>query len=930
MRTDRSRLARPRRWLSLRGDQGRPRRVAEVTPEDLGVHRSRFGAGGHSPYVRREADEAIAEALRDDGRRVVVVSGPRLAGATRALAHAAQEVLGDHVVVAFLDDPDVELADMIAAAGAVAGAAGGATGPGTAGGDTGSGTALWLDRLSARRYTELARTGADRLPDGLRILAVADSTLVRGLRVPADAQRAMRAHGAPIELGPMTESERRRLRAETAYADPGLQARLDADDGTLLLGRLLVDLAPFRADLAPGTSANRTALLRAATDWRRIDPPKRLTWDDLERLYRAYRQELTGAPQSAGVSAIGCEAALKWAARPTHQRPALVEERSDESGTYYSPHPLLAVVADDSGQDCAWPVADPMWEHGDTRFEGDARRDIGYAAIEAKALTAAQRLLSHTDTRMDPVVLLYLGQVLMDSGDLDAARHWFTRVADQGEGAPDTVPLAYFVLGGLEDARDDAEAARRWWALAIDSGHAEWAPEAMVSLGELDWRQGDTESARRWWTRAAGVGEGRTGGADGSVANGSGPGGGAPADSGEPGESGEPGTVASDAAASAMYNLAVLEHRAGDLAAARDWYTYASASGVVDVAAKAMVDLGTLARERGDVDGARTWWDRAARSGDPAAAPRAKARLDALDRVEAPDRTETPNRMDGPEQADALARADEPNRMRAAAGDQGGRPEPSADPSTSTGRPVVPAHSGDARNSGAPEETGARQDASGRASGDSDHTSEDISAELPTDPRALLDLGESAAARGEADAARDLLTRAAESGDPDVAPRAMNRIGALERDLGEIHEARGWYIRAVKTKHADLAPRSLLDLGMLDHRRGWFENARTWFGHVVGTGHAEAAPHALYLLARLEQEQDETEEAREWFIRAAESEHAEWAPRAMVDLGELEHRRGDTEAARSWWDRAAESGHAESAARARAALDALDGPADRP
>ncbi|KOX24198.1 tetratricopeptide repeat protein [Nocardiopsis sp. NRRL B-16309] len=914
MSTDRSRTARPRRWLSLRGDQGRPRRFAEVTPEDLGVHRAAFGPGGNAPYVRREADEAIEEALRDDGRRVVVVSGPRLAGSTRALAHAAREVLGDHVVVAFLDDPDVALAAMIAAAAAITGSAGGPA----------PGTVLWLDRLSARRYAELARIDAARLPGGLRILAVADSALVRGLRVPAEVEGAMRAHGVPIELGPMTESERRRLRAGADYADPALQAVLDADDGTLLLGRLLVDLAPFRADLRPGSSANRTALLRAVTDWRRIDPPKRLTWDDLERLYRAYRQELTGAPQSAGVSAIGCEAALKWAARPTRERPALVEERSDESGTYYSPHPLLAVVADDAGQDCAWPIADPMWEHGDTRFEGDARRDIGYAAIEAKALTAAQRLLSHTDTRMDPVALLYLGQVLMDSGDLDAARHWFVRVADQGGGGPDTVPLAYFVLGGLEDARDDAEAARRWWRLAIDSGHAEWAPEAMVSLGELDWRQGDTESARRWWIRAAGAGEGQAGeDGRGSVAHG--------AASGTPGAgtqaaAGESGTVASDAAASAMYNLAVLEHRAGDLDAARGWYQHASASGIVDVAAKAMVDLGTLDRERGDVDGARTWWERAARSGDPTAAPRAKARLDELNR-----------RVAVSEGAAA------PRGSVADAGPHVGQPMDS-------GRAGVPGDTvslgevGVAGEAEAPREENAPASreigVAGEAGVPSGETasapgeagpSGGTAADVPTDPRALLDLGQSAAERGEADVARDLLTRAADSGEPEVAPRAMNRLGALEEGLGEIHEARGWYIRAVKSKHPDLAPRSLLELGMLDHRQGWVENARTWFGHVVRTGHAEAAPHALYLLARVEQEQGEMDEARAWFARASGSKHGEWAPRAMADLAELEDRSGDPGAARTWWDRAAASGHAESAARARAALDAASqDPDDHP
>jgi TPR repeat protein len=1051
----------------LRGDQGRPRRFAEVTPEDLGAHRSAFGTGGHSPYVRRDADEAIADTLRDDGRRVVVVSGPRLAGTTRSLAHAARAVLGDHLVVAFLDDPDVTLAAMVAAAGALTGPADGAA----------PGTVLWLDRLSARRYTELARTDAAALPPGLRILAVADAALVRSLRVPTEAERAMLAHGTPIDLGRVTEAERRRLRAGTDFADPGLQARLDADDGTLLMGRLLVDLEPFRADLRPGTSANRTALLRAVADWRRVDPPRRLTWDDLELLYRSYRQELTGEPQSAGVAAIGCEAALKWAARPTAERPALVEERSDESGTYYSPHPLLAVVADEPGRDWAWPVADSMWEHADARFAGEERRDIGYAAIEAKASTAARRLLGHADTRVDPVALLGLGQELMDAGDLDAARHWFARVAEQGDGDADTVSLAYFVLGGLEDAREDAGAARRWWGLAIESGHAEWAPEAMVSLGELDWRQGNEDSARRWWVRASGIGKGGIG----PGAPGRGPGSSASAGARE----GTAAAGASDAAASAMYNLASVEHRTGNLDAARAWYTHASASGVADIAAKAMVDLGSLDRERGDVAGAREWWTRAARSGDPTAVPRAEARLAALEKEEGagpasgepvpgePVRPAGPGSSEGgtgsagvegtgrrveeagsPEPVvgggsgalrEAPGRAEAMGPWGPAAGgafagsghgssdashgsgprntarvlpehaavpvtlaDPAGSTAPvaSAAPGTSAGSAIpaatpasavsaAPATPGEPSVSGtlsAPSAPGgiarsegsfgsglrstslrpARTDdpadamspavgacgttseprgsqSSGNAVDPADPTASPVPAaapgrpstagaafpgdpvsNIPTDPRVLLALGEREAARGRVDRARDRLTRAADTGDPDVAPRAMHRLGVLEQDLGEVHEARGWYIRAVRTQHADLAPKALLSLGILDHRRGWFENARTWFGHVVRTGHPEAAPYALYLLARLEQDQGETDEARKWFARAADSGHGVWAPRAMVDLGRLEHRRGDPDAARSWWGRAARCGHAESAARARAALDGLEAPPDHP
>ena len=140
--------------------------MSEVTPRDLGVHASRFGPEGDSPYIHRQdihrqADDLLVATLGDGRKQVVIVEGPRLAGATRTLAQAAQACLPDHLVAAFADDPRVPLVDMITQAGQWAADA--AT--------EAAGAVVWLDGLSPDRFIELARVPLDDLPLGVRVLA---------------------------------------------------------------------------------------------------------------------------------------------------------------------------------------------------------------------------------------------------------------------------------------------------------------------------------------------------------------------------------------------------------------------------------------------------------------------------------------------------------------------------------------------------------------------------------------------------------------------------------------------------------------------------------------------------------------------------------------------------------------------------------------
>jgi hypothetical protein len=190
---------RPILWPGLTGDDEIPVLLSEVTPADLGVRPSGFGSGGDSPYIRRQVDDLLAESLSGDGKRLIIVEGPRLAGATRTLAHAAQACLPDHLAAGFVDDPRVPLEDLIEQAGQWAE-------------DTrarAAGAVVWLDGLSPGRFSELARVPLDNLPSGIWVLATLDTTELEGLRIPEQLNTLMDRHAVRVRIGTITGQERR-------------------------------------------------------------------------------------------------------------------------------------------------------------------------------------------------------------------------------------------------------------------------------------------------------------------------------------------------------------------------------------------------------------------------------------------------------------------------------------------------------------------------------------------------------------------------------------------------------------------------------------------------------------------------------------------------------------------------------------------------
>ena len=565
----------------LVGEGGKPVSIGDASLRDLGVHASRFGAEGDCPYIGREADVLLAAALTGDEKRLVIVEGPRLVGATRTLAEAARTCLPGHLAAGFFDDPRVPLADMIDQA-AWWGAAGEA-----------AGAVVWLDSLTADRFMQLARYPLDSLPSGVLVLATLDSGQLDGLRIPEPLTALPDQYAVRIKLGTITEQERRALLAGDAYAP---LRPLVEEDRDLLMGRVMVSWEPLRAALRRGGSeqdTDRVALLRAVTDWYRAGIPRLLSLEIARYLYQGYRRELGGTVPASPVSVTSLDDALRWATSlPDDGRPRLIDLQDVTGGQQYSPHPLLAVIADDGSEDAHWPVSDVMWSYADRFFDGGQRRNIGYTALACGAYHAAARLLSHDDATIEPDAHYQVATLFYEHSEWADSRQWYERAVATGH--PDAAPKAMGRLGILERELGNPDQARHWFMQAIATGHPEAAPKAMGNLALMERELGNPDQARHWFKQATATGH-------------------------------------PEVAPRAMGNLATLASELGDLDQARYWWEQVIATGHPEAAAFAMDFLGTLERELGNPDQARHWFKQAIATGCPAPASEAMSHLARLE-----------------------------------------------------------------------------------------------------------------------------------------------------------------------------------------------------------------------------------------------------------------------------------------------------------
>jgi tetratricopeptide (TPR) repeat protein len=540
-----------RRRTTPRGDRDAPEpgtdgatgdlpRLAEVDLAALGVH-----APLPARAFERDADHRI-EAAVGGSDAVVIVAGPRLSGATHALARASRLLLGDHRVVR----PDPATLAGSDPLGAPADPALVAALADPAGPPDGTGVVVWLDGVGPALLAVLCRA---RPPAGVRILATADAALLHPDVTPGEVGRGVTVVRLP---GALTADEAARA------APTGLAVRA----GTRL-GELLVDLSPQRALLVPGAhgpdrtwrparrgdgraaATARAAVLRAAVDWDRLGVPHALPTPLLARLALAYARDLH--PEAApGVDDLGraVESLVTEHPRRT-EAPALRRLRLTE-GVHHVPDRRLTAAADDLGS-AGWAPPARLGEVvGDVLEAPGARgrrRTVGLLALARRFDDLAAVLLRPPPDPAAPGTTTpdehyRLGVASLQAGRAAEARRWFAAVLDgtpddgsrralraraafwlgldrdaepaqrRGhlelvvrDGPPRDASDAGLLLAGLErDAgRFDAQRGclRAAVASARDAGDVGREAEARLDLAHLDRHSGRTAEARAGYAR---------------------------------------------------------------------------------------------------------------------------------------------------------------------------------------------------------------------------------------------------------------------------------------------------------------------------------------------------------------------------------------------------------------------------------------------
>ena len=472
-------------------------RLADVDLAALGVH-----APLPVRALERDADHLV-EAAVGGTDPVVIVAGPRLAGATHALARAARLLLGDHRVVR-PDRATLAGNDPLAAPADPALVAALAEPP------EGPGVVVWLDGVGPALLAVLRRA---RPPAGVRILATADADLLHPDVTPGEAGGGVTVVRLP---GALTAAEAARA----------LPAGLDARAGTRL-GEL-VDLSPHRTLLVPGAPGSdrtrrparrgetaataRAAVLRAAVDWDRLGVPHALPTPLLARLALAYARDLDDDPGAVpGVDDLGRAVESLVTERPRRGEAPLLRRLRLAEGVHHVPDRRLTAAADGLAGAGWTPPARLGEVVGDLLDAPEARtrrRTVGMLALARRFDDLAAGLLRPPPGRAAPGSTTpeehyRLGVASLQAGRAAEARRWFAAVLD---GTPDDGSQralrarAAFWLGLDRDA--EPAQRRRHLELVVRDGPARDASDAGLLLAGLE-RDAGRFDAQRGCLRAA-------------------------------------------------------------------------------------------------------------------------------------------------------------------------------------------------------------------------------------------------------------------------------------------------------------------------------------------------------------------------------------------------------------------------------------------
>ena len=412
------------------GRSGQLPRVSEVSPYRLGTSRSTYApddAHRNDPYVYREVDARLREAISRREPPFVIVVGDSKAGKSRTAFEAVLAALPAALIVPtntealgkqFSLDPPLDLRPAPAV--------------------------LWLDDLDETSLGALTPGLLDRL--GSEVVVVASMTSQRRDRITrsdSDIGRAARvalARAKEIPLdAELTDEERGEARAR--YPEERF------DHG---IGEPLVAADHLTAKFNAGRTDNPTghAVLQVAIDWRRAGLGRPILDSELRALYPQYLPSIrAGLEPSDQLYQDG----LAWACEPLVSHVALLDKVTAGKERGFVAFDYLSALLD--GQ------------------HGYPRRDI----LPFIWVFAADSLPE--EEAMEVAMTAYLRDQRGESG-----RIWRTL----GGRSSVQAPKAAFNLGLLLREQGDAEGARDAYQKAIDSDHPDVAPIARDLLRYLE------------------------------------------------------------------------------------------------------------------------------------------------------------------------------------------------------------------------------------------------------------------------------------------------------------------------------------------------------------------------------------------------------------------------------------------------------------
>jgi len=427
-------------------------------------------AGHEPPYVHREVDTALREALNT--KEFVLVTGASKAGKSRTAFEAARAMRPEPTLlvpaspaalpkVLGLDDLPVNRSRP---------------------------SVLWLDDLD--RYVEdpgMSRTlfdGLGKYESHVVVLATITWSAYERLRsgegeIGRSAREVLDVFeteiSLPSELSPAEREEAQRLYPSQHFV-AGIGEHFAAAHE--LLTRFKAALETYRHGFA---------VVVAALDWRRAGLSRPITEADLRELYALCLERFYPLLKADDMD---YQDGVTWACEPLESRAALLMPTTDEGVEGFRIFDYVRDWSDSAGSDVdrrLRDVPEPTWRFVISRAVPAEAETVGVAAYTRGDLDAAEnawtKVVDSGDPELAPIAAYNLGVLFAEQGDFTRAKEAYQQAIDSED--PDKASKAAVNLGLLFSRQGDFIRAKEAYQQAIDSGHADMAPKAASALKSL-------------------------------------------------------------------------------------------------------------------------------------------------------------------------------------------------------------------------------------------------------------------------------------------------------------------------------------------------------------------------------------------------------------------------------------------------------------